>query len=214
MSSANNLVGFPVKATHKFRINGAKYRIGNTGVKAIELALELLRRQRSSESLLALRPLIRDCTQGDCKAALSLLIEQTPNHELKKIAIWLRGRLGGYIGSKAISNQVHSEDEKMRFVAAKALRRMNGWSTLAVVSEIDPSERVRRIATLSAPRQFRERLSGFSKNVETIPVSPKPISMFWSRLIDLNNPIRTKSIELIRRLLVRIRDSNGEQSRF
>ena len=59
---------------------------------------------------------------------------------------------------------------------------------------------------IGPPRKFRERLCDFSKNVEPIPHSPKQRYLFWSTLIDVRNPKRTKSVEFIRRLLERIRN--------
>ena len=207
MSPISKLAGFPVEANRKIEINGQRYRIGNAGVKAIQLAVELLHRRMSFQSLLPLRSEIRECELDNCKAALSHLIEMTPNHNLRIIALWLRGRCGGYVGSQAIAQIAKSEDEKIRYLAAKAMQSMGSWSTLAVMNKNDPSERVRRIAALRAPRNFKERLSSFSKNVESIPHSSMHASLFWSSLIDLHNPVRTKSVEIIRRLLARIRNS-------
>ena len=207
MSPLSKLAGFPVHATHKIQINGQSYRIGDHGVKAIELAVELLDRRTRFQSLLPLRFEIRACELDSCKAALSHLIEMAPNYNLKIIALWLRGRCGGYVGSQMIAKFAESHDEKTRYLAAKAMQSMGVWSTLSVMSKSDPSERVRRIAATRPPRKFRERLSSFSNNLESIPYATKQSGLYWSSLIDLSNPIRTKSLELIRRLLERIRGS-------
>ena len=206
MLPLSKLAGFPVDASHKFRINGQSYRLNESGAKAIVLAVELLHRRASLQSLLPLRSEIRSVELGNCKAALSYLIEMTSNHDLRVIAIWLRGRCGGYVGSQTIAKFAQSEEERIRFLAAKAMQSMGVWSTLATMARNDPSERVRRIAAPRPPRKFRDRLCNFSKNVEPIPHSPKQRELFWSTLIDLRNPVRKKSVDFIRRLLERIRN--------
>lgn len=206
MAPLSNLAGFPVEASHQFRINGQSFRLNASGVKAIELAVELHYRRTSLQSLLPMRSKIRDVEFDSCKAALSYLIEMTSNNNLRVIAIWLRGRCGGYVGTQTIAKFAQSEDERMRYLAAKAMQSMGVWSTLASMAKNDPSERVRRIAATRPPRKFRERLCDFSKNVESIPHPPKQPDLFWSSRIDVRNPMRTKSVEFIRRLLERIRN--------
>ena len=205
MSPINSLAGFSVQATSKIQINGQTYRIGDHGVTAIELAIEMLDRRMRFQSLLTLRSEIRSCELDNCKAALTYLIKRTPNYNLKIIALWLRGRCGGYVGSQTIAKFAESDDEKMRYLAAKAMQSMGVWSTLAVMAKSDPSERVRRIATTRPPRKFRERLSNFSSSLESLPCSTNQRGLFWSSLIDIGSPIGTKSVELIRHLLERIR---------
>ena len=205
MPPINSLAGFRVQATSKIQINGQTYRIGDQGVKAIELAIELLDRRTRFQSLLSLRSDIQSCKLDNCKAALTYLIERTPNYNLKIIALWLRGRCGGYVGSQLIAGFADSQDEKMRYLASKAMQRMGVWSTLADMAKNDPSERVRRIAATRPPRKFRERLSTFSNNLEEIPHTTKQRGLFWSSAIDVRRPIGTKSVELIRLLLERIR---------
>ena len=206
MSPISALAGFPVVASHKIQINGQSYFVGQSGVNAIELAVELLHRRMTFQSLLPLRSEIRNVELESCKAALSHLIEMTSNKDLKLIAIWLRGRCGGYVGTQTVARFAQSEDERMRYVVAKALQNMACWNTLASMAKYDPSDRVRRVAAARPLRKFRDRLNSFAKNLELLPHSSKPKGLVWSSSIDLRNPIRSKSVELIRKLLERIRN--------
>ncbi len=207
MSPINKLAGFPVEAGHKIYVNGQRFRVGNPGVKAIELAVELLDHRTRFQSLLRFRSAIRECETESCRAALSHLIEMTPSHDMRIIALWLRGRCGGYVGSQMIAKLAESEEERVRFLAAKAMQKMGVWATLADMAKNDPSERVRRIAAPRSTRKFRERLSSFSLNVESIPHTAKQRELFWSSEIDLRNPVRSKSLDFIRRVLLRIKNS-------
>lgn len=207
MSPISKLAGFPVEAGSKIYVNGQRYRVGYPGVKAIELAVQLLDHRTRFQSLLGFRSAIRKCESESCRAALSHLIERTPSHDLRIIALWLRGRCGGYVGSQMIAKLAESEEERVRFLAAKAMQKMGVWATLANMANNDPSERVRRIAAPRSPRKFRERLSNFSVNVESIPHTAKQRELFWSSEIDVRNPVRSKSLEFIRRVLLRIKSA-------
>ena len=55
MSPIGKLAGFPVEAAHTIHVNGQSFRIGYSGVKAIELAVELLDLRTRFQSLLKLR---------------------------------------------------------------------------------------------------------------------------------------------------------------
>jgi len=153
MSPISKLAGFPVEVGHKIQINGQTFRIGTPDIKAIELAVELLDLRTRFQSLLELRNEIRMCETENCRATLSHLIAMTPSQNLRTIALWLRGRCGGYDGSQLIAKFAESEDEKIRFLAAKAMQKMGVWSTLAVMAQKDPSDRVRRVAAPRAPRK-------------------------------------------------------------
>ena len=215
MPKLNELAGFTVAGSSKFFCNGRLCRIGNPGVEAVEFAVELLELRKKGHSLIPQIEKIRNLKSTDCKLGLCCLITNTPNSDLRIIAIWLRGLCGGYVGSQIIAKFAQQGDEITRRVSTKAMQRMAVWSELDLIAQNDSSDRVRRLAASRPARRFTDRLSRFTENVEAIPYSPKQKDLFWSSLIDLKGPIRTKSVEFIRQVLLRIHKlvENGKAKR-
>ncbi len=215
MPNLNELAGFKVVSTYKFLCNGRLFRIGYSGVGAVVLAVELLERRRNGQSLIPELEKIRSLKSSSCKLGLCCLIANTPNYDLRIIAIWLRGLCGGYVGSQIIAKFAQQGDEITRRVSTKAMQRMAVWSELDLIAQNDSSDRVRRLAASRPARRFTDRLSRFTENIEAIPYSPKQKDLFWSSLIDLDGPIRTKSVEFIRQVLRRIHKlvENGKAKR-
>ena len=142
----NDLAGFKVDASHNFLWNGRLYLVGNSGIKAVGLAVELLERRMNGQSLIPRLEEIRNLKSTDCKVVLCCLIANTLNSDLRIIAIWLRGLCGGYVGSQIIAKFAQKGDERTRRISTQAMKRMGVWSTLEFIAQNDSSDRVRRLA--------------------------------------------------------------------
>lgn len=200
------LLGFPLESSHKFRLVGRTHRVGPSGVKALRLAVEILTFTEANRSLLPLRTKIRAVRMTNCKAALTHLVEATPDPRLRRIAIWLRGQCGGYIGTEVLAQFAGDDDHRIRAAVAKSLQRMSAWTLLRDISCGDSSERVRRLASPRVSRDFSTRLHQYTERVLPIPIPPHNRFLYLSPLLNLYNPIRIKSTELIRMFLERIRE--------
>jgi hypothetical protein len=203
----DKIIGFSLNAWQKVEINGKNYRVGYAGVNAVRLAAFALRLMHAKRPLNAeLRRRIRELRLKECKAGLHCLILRTSDAELKSIAIWLRGFCGGKMGSKLIQMQATHQDERVRYAAAKTMRRLEAWTTLATMAAEDNSDRIRRIAHARPAREFRSRLSTYSEHVHVVPRSNASRSLFWSTKINTNASVPAKSTEKIREVLLRIRE--------
>jgi len=214
---ANHVAGGWVTPWKTVRLNGVRFRIGAAGVRAIALAQAMLALAEANHSLHSLRGEIRHVRRTHCRAALTHLIEMTPQTpRLRLIAIWLRGQCGGYLGTELLAKLSTDEDEAIRAKVAGALQRMSGWSVLEGMARHDPSPRIRRIASQRMPCGFQSRLRRFTDHTPALPFKAAETPLYLSPRFEISRAAQPKSIEFIRHVLERIRAlvRSGDRRKF
>lgn len=191
--------------------------VGVNGVKLLRLLASVCAQQSTKNKFWAIRsrPTIRrirtkdlNCQKG-VRRALKVVIEQTHSDEVRRIAIWLRGRGGGSVGTEAIGQFRRHPDVRMRKVVTKALQRMHAWHLLREIAETDPDLQIRKLAVQKPTEEYSTRLNQFLKNVEHTSYGERstttttPLNIAKSVKLKVTN--LPKSVELIRYYLKRIR---------
>lgn len=199
--------GLPWDVNHKFWLNGKCFRVGNSGVRTMQLMDELLQlatRDRSSKSLFLSRALIRQVEYNESRCVLSYVITNARDANARFLAIFLRGRCGGSLGTSAVFEYAKKDDEWIRKLATRALKRMGAWAQLQEIAENDPSERVRRIATANPPSQYSARLESFVRNVTPKPIGECRSTLYVAPGVEWDQGQKPKSSSTIRMFLERI----------
>jgi hypothetical protein len=78
-----------------------------------------------------LRPQIRQVQAIDATPVLCLVVERTDDPTLRILAIWLRGRCGGSLGTSSLAAFATAADDRTRKEVARALKRMGAWAATA-----------------------------------------------------------------------------------
>jgi hypothetical protein len=129
--------------------------------------------------------------------------------EMLPICIWLLGKCADRFRLYGLQEYRHHQSPRVRREVAKALRRVEAWAFLSDMAATYPDDaRIQWFATApNTHRPFGQRLARFKKSVddshagEVVTPSRMP---YWSieKSWDYTPP---KSVELIRRMLRRIR---------
>jgi hypothetical protein len=129
--------------------------------------------------------------------------------EMVPVAIWLWGKCADRFRLYGLSGFCYHPSPMVRKHLAKALRRVEAWSLLdEMVAAFPDDEKIRWFANTPISRgPFKTRLANFKRNVDDSHAGevPTPSRMpFWAaeRIWNYTPP---KSVELIRRVLWRIR---------
>jgi hypothetical protein len=180
-------------------------RIEAERASAIKAAAD---RGAASSWLLPYRNDLRLAIQYTRLEPIKLYLTRCPL-EMVPIAIWLWGKCADRFRLYGLSGFCYYRSPLVRKHVAKALRRLEAWSLLDEMATAFPDdERIRWLANAPISHgPFAERLANFKRNVddshadEVVTPSRMP---FWAaeRSWDRTPP---KSIELIRRMLRRIR---------
>lgn len=203
------LIGFYLDEAHHYHDGDRKLRISRSGIRAVYDLCELYQWSRQgSEHCWAIRarPILRKLQNEHARSALNLVISKTPNPTILILAIWLRGRCGGSLGTPAIARFARHADLQLRKEVARALKRMGAWCELDQMAKVDASARIRQIASLRSSRPFRDRVQKFSTHVAYRPSdehSSKHLFVAENVVLGKGRPARSR--ELLRVLLERIR---------
>lgn len=207
--------GFPNDSSYRFRIEKRLYRVNSDGAEVLDILTELYNASVSSDNrfwALRWREQIRRVEFLNVRSVLCYVIQETPDDRMRWLAIWLRGRCGGFMGTSIVAKCASSPIFKMQKESVRALRRLSGWSQLREIENSAPNSRIRRMATQQGARPLDDRLSSLLGSVRRVPASPQPKRLWMSpRLrLELSPP---KSLTMIRELLERIKSlvssSNG-----
>ena len=201
-------------AFNSYQSGGRRVFLSNRARESHRLFHQIYRdRLQSADGFWAVRSrsLLRRLVALDQKRFCNAVIESAGSTELRTIAIWVRGHMGGYSGAPIIDALLRSPcDLRTRKACIRALRRMSAHHQLARIAERDLDPRVRRLASsqLAANRargSHPERLQRFSRRAEHLPVAPS------TRPLEVHCPTvgtaarQPKSVALIRSILMRIR---------
>ena len=130
---------------------------------------------------------------------------QQPDLDVVRLAIWLIARAHTSVAIWAISPFSQSRDVRVRYEAARALRRLGAWAELRSMMQHESNHRVRRLATAPMPKSFDKRFERFAGHAPSAaqPDAPcRTIQLFTRVSTESGRP--AKSPEFIRVILERI----------
>jgi hypothetical protein len=198
-----------VNADTVIRFQGRRYRVGVHGVRAIQLVVDMANTadQETTKplALLAYRGRIRDVTRAVPRAVLAHIAERERDPARRRLAIWLRGRCRGTLGTLTFGHLWSNADPHLRKELTRAFKRMDAWDYLRRIEEADPDPRIRRIARQPGPRSFDGRLANFLRGVMPHSTPKCETGLYLHDEVELTSGRPAKSIWLIRRLLEHIR---------
>jgi hypothetical protein len=200
-------LGFPNEAGYRFRIKSQLFRVNVDGVEVLSILTEIYNASLSGRNnywVLRWRKQIRRIEILNVRSVLSHVIHKTPSERMRTLAIWLRGRCGGYIGTSLIAYYAHSTNFQTQKESVRALRRMSGWSHLREIAKSATNSRIRNLATQRAGSPLGDRLSRVLTNFRAIQTSPQRQEVWTQPGLRLTRT-PPKTVAAIRRILERIK---------
>lgn len=199
--------GFPNDSFYLFRIENRLYRVHADGAEVLDILTEFYNASVTSANIgwaLCLRDRVRRVELLNVRSVLTYVIQETPDERMRWLAIWLRGRCGGYMGTSIVAKCAHSPNFKLRKESVRALRRLSGWSQLREIANSATNSRIRIMATQHAAKPLDARLARVLASARRVPTSPQMPHLWMAPglRIRLSAP---KSLAMIRELLERIR---------
>ena len=210
--SEENLIPFWLHRDHRFNLGGRKYRLRETGVKTLNLFLQIFESRQlwGIGWALKIRGKARKLIALEQKVVMTYLIQQLKDPFAIALAIWLRGRMGGTLGTKTIAKFKNANFIYIRKEVARALQRMSDWPTLEWMRDNDRNKKIRLFAAARTSKAFRDRLEMFkaglkSRHDEIEDERPKEkIALKLNVPGPLTRAFPPKSPDKIRQLLIRI----------
>jgi hypothetical protein len=199
--------GLPLTKDYWFYVGGQRFRLGPSGLRTLRLFIEIGEKSRAATDrfwLLSLRPQIREMEQGNARAALCLAVSRARDERLRVLAIWLRGRCGGTLGTSIVATHAKSPQRLMRKEVARCLCRMSGWADLRQIEACEADPRIRRLASQSGPVTHVSRLKRFCQNVSQFAAPPGEPQLFLAPGIESRQGRPPRPPWLIRLFLERI----------
>jgi hypothetical protein len=200
---------FPVGAETTFWLQGSTFRVGEQGVRAVRLlTLMVEARERAPGNVCCLLPYrqrIREVMRAPPRATLVHVAERTGDPALRQLAIWLRGRCRGTLGSTTLAKLWPEADASLRKELTRAFKQMDAWDYLRGIEATDPDPRIRRMARQPAPSSFHGRLAQFLESVAPREASQEETQLVLGKEFDADGGRPAKPDWLIRRILEHIR---------
>lgn len=207
--------GFPARRGYQFRLHGQGYFVGKASMRTLRLLADIYRACATADDgawPFRLRPLIRQVQLLEATPVLCLVIERTADPTLRILAIWLRGRCGGSLGTSSLARFATAgespsrspEDDRTRREVARALKRMGAWTPLREMAEHDTDPRIRRIATAQPARPYRQRLAEYTQRVSRVSAATGQQPLVVAPDLDLSQGWPPKSRSVIRATLEQI----------
>lgn len=201
--------GFPLRRGSCFRYRGKRFLVTGRDVQSIKFLVRLVESRPAGAVdpfwLISYRADFRHVLARVSPAILALVVERSRVLPVRRLAIWLLGRVGGTLGASSIAAAARSKNVVLRREVVRALKRKHAWSQLRDIAQRDPDTRVRLLARQTRPHDYEDRLSGFLKGVTPHEVvQTEPVLMVADDLA--SRPGRPpKSRHFIRYILERIR---------
>jgi hypothetical protein len=203
------LLEFGVDADTLIRFQGRRYRVGVHGVRAMQLVIEMAnaaeREPANPLVLLPYRRRVREVMHAPPRAVLAYSAERTDDPVRRRLAVWLRGRCRGTLGTLAFGRLWAGADLPLRKELTRAFNRMDAWDYLRRIEENDPVPRIRQMARQTASRPFDSRLARFVACVARSESPGREAPLFLHEEFDLAAGRPAKPPWLIRRILEHIR---------
>ena len=192
---------------YRFRIKKRLYRVNPDGAEALSILSEIHTASLTAKDrywALRLRQHIRRIEFLNCRALMIHVIEMTCDDRMRLMAIWLRGRCGGYIGTSSIAEFASSSCFEIQKESVRALRRMSGWADLRQIADSADNLRIRILAKQRTAKPLNGRIASLLANMRPIPEGSqkKELWLLPGLALEFTAP---KTIETIRRLLLRIK---------
>ncbi len=199
--------GFPAKSEYRFRLRGRRYHVGSSGIRTLKLLAQIYDCCSTCADQswpFGIRDRIRQLQALHSRSLLSLVVERTDDPTLRVLAIWLRGRCGGSLGTSSLARFSSHPDDQTRKELARALKRMGAWVQLREMADNDPSARVRRMAATRPSRPYPRRLADFSSHCFRREATSVRRGLVVSPGLHIGQGRPPKSRRLIRMVLERI----------
>lgn len=199
--------GFPNDRKYSFRIGRERYQIGSHGTEVLRLLMQIHGASIVATDpywALRVRKQIRRIEFLNARSTLVHVIEKTSDVRMRLLAIWLRGRCGGILGTSAIASFAQSSEYVTQKECVRALQRLSAWAELREIACNVKDPRIRRLATQFAAKPFGERLTCMMENVHPVPIAKRQ-SRFWLLPGLALGRAAPKSVETIREILMRIK---------
>lgn len=200
------LTQFTAGPTSKYQVDGRSYRFGLRGARTVSLIMRIVKsRELYSTSLLDHRERLAEIIDLGDQRVLTFLLTQAISRNSLALLIWLRGRCPGNFGTSIVASyRTPFFPASVRRQVAKALKRMQAWSTLHTMASCDDDARVRAVARTKRPALHGERMTSFLGHVAHLKSSSEPQPLYVSPAVELSKAWRLKSSEFIRMILERI----------
>lgn len=190
------------------RVGGRRFRLRAHDVQLVQLMTYLLEQRPAAPHvgwLIPHRPTLRQVLQLNARVGLTWLVECATESWHLRLALWLRGRCGGALGTPIVAKCLLSTDELVRKEAVRALRRMNAWAELHAVAEYDANPRLRRLASCRPPPDLRARVERFTEHIRAVPYETRSRPLYVAPSVALDSCPHVRSRSYIREILDRIR---------
>lgn len=200
--------GRPLAVGDRFCLAGQTYRLlaGDERLLAVLAELAVVRHFATGPWWLwRYRDAFRDIVAAASPTTLVYIALVTRDDGVRRLAIWLRGRMRTGTALDSLAVLARSRSELVRRELVRALRRLQAWNWLRRIAQYDPSPRVRAFA---ARRSLRTPLGPLARRLRSfarLPTAPTRPSLYVHRDVELR--LRPpKPADLLRRLLQRIHD--------
>ena len=199
--------GYGVAVGDTFCLGGQTYRV----IPADRQVLEKLAEVCAYEGLFRANPTWLLRSRGQFRAICSSASPATLVHlalitrddGIRRLAIWLRGRMGSSIAIDSLATLRNAKSEFVRRELVRALRRLQAWNWLRQIGQSDPSPRIRQFAQSRPHRISVQPMAHHLRTFRRIPVEPTRQPLYVSKEVALRL-YPPKSIAFIRALLRRI----------
>lgn len=204
------LVAFAVTWRHRFRLNGRKFQLKTSGVETIELVQKICWARDQFPTGWGQRTvkLVRRIVELERSDVLSYLLTKTNDPFALAILVWLRGLLGGRLGTTIVASYRTHEYRLLRMQVVKTLKKMSAWSILDQIAQSELDPQIRRLAMPVPGCSFQDRLRRFRSNVAIVNEgdmnSARSIELVATVAIPVTRTFAPKSNKQIRKLLSRI----------
>lgn len=199
-----------------YRLRGRQYRVGSSDARTLKLLAEIYDSCSACTDRswpFQLRSQIRRIQRLSARRLLNWVAERTDDPTLRVLAIWLRGRCGGSLGTSSLARFSTHPDDQTRKEVARCLKRMGAWVQLREMADHDANPRIRRMATAQPPKPFRRRLADFSNRFPRQEIRSIKRRLFVSPEADVGQGRPPKSRWIIRMVLERIHRIVAGESR-
>jgi hypothetical protein len=207
MGPVRKLLGVPIDSTYRFRLGGRPFGVGSSGVRTLKLLAEIFEACSACMDgtwAYRKRDQIRQVEALEATSVLTLVVKRTEDPTVRILAIWLRGRCGGHLGTSTLFKFSTSTDDQTRKEVARSLKRMSAWAQLRQIADCDPNPRIRRIATVQPARPYHVRLKSVLDDLSRVEVVARKGSLFVSPKLDMKQGRRPKPRAVIRAILEHI----------
>jgi hypothetical protein len=197
--------GFPIDFGLKFEVDGNKYRFHAGDIEVLSLLARILASRPHEANPYWLLPFRDEVRHVNAGVVLAYAAQRTRHPGLRCLAVWLRGRRGGTIGTPIIACLYRTTDFTLRKEVVRALQRMHAWAPLRRIEACEGEPRIRRLAGQRPARTYASRMGQFLQQVapRKLPLS-SPV-LHEREGLNLHGGLPPKSPSFIRAVLERIR---------